>query len=314
MKYYLCGKLRCKMKSNKLLLLALRQMRERVGASHNAYRFLIPELGLLRSIRGMADVVRFLSMEGQPYRLTEGRVVYFRAGILRLRVNLREMEFREGDLLVVSPGTVFEFLYVSPELDLTMLAFSNSLMENWQKEELLQSYLQGRLLLHLSLTVQESQRMEQIFALLWEVVHDRPFPKDSVKSLISLVFHQADCFRGRGLAAEKQKHTRQEEVFNRFLELVNKHAVHERNSTFYADNLCLTPRYLSTLVRQASGRTVMDWVNEAVMQEAKLMLRHTDKLVYQIADELNFPNASFFCKYFRRMAGMTPNAYRQENG
>lgn len=48
------------MKSNRLLLLALRQMRERVGESHNAYRFLIPELGLLRSIHGIADVVRFL--------------------------------------------------------------------------------------------------------------------------------------------------------------------------------------------------------------------------------------------------------------
>lgn len=302
------------MKSNRLLLLALRQMRERVGESHNAYRFLIPELGLLRSIHGIADVVRFLSVEGQPYRLTEGRVAYFRAGTLRLRINLRELEFKAGDFLVVSPGTVFEFLYVSSDWDLAMLAFSNSLMESWQKEELLQVYLQGRLFLHFSLTEQESRRMEQIFALLWEVVHDRPFPKESVQSLISLVFHQTDGFRGRELEADKQKRSRQEEVFNRFLELVNKYAVHERSCAFYADHLCLTSRYLSTLVRQASGRTVMDWVNEAVMQEAKLMLCHTDKLVYQIADELNFPNASFFCKYFRRMTGMTPKDYRQENG
>lgn len=302
------------MKSNRLLLLALRQMRERVGESHNDYRFLIQELGLLRSIHGIADVVRFLSVEGQPYRLTEGRVVYFRAGTLRLRINLRELEFKAGDFLVVSPGTVFEFLYISSDLDLAMLAFSNSLMESWQKEELLQVYLQGRLFLHLSLTEQESRRMEQIFALLWEVVHDRPFPKESVQSLISLVFHQTDGFRGRELEAGKQKRSRQEEVFNRFLELVNKYAVHERSCTFYADRLCLTSRYLSTLVRQASGRTVMDWVNEAVMQEAKLMLCHTDKLVYQIADELNFPNASFFCKYFRRMTGMTPKDYREENG
>ena len=242
------------MKSNRLLLLALRQMRERVGESHNAYRFLIPELGLLRSIHGIADVVRFLSVEGQPYRLTEGRVVYFRAGTLRLRINLRELEFKAGDFLVVSPGTVFEFLYISSDLDLAMLAFSNSLMESWQKEELLQVYLQGRLFLHLSLTEQESRRMEQIFALLWEVVHDRPFPKESVQSLISLVFHQTDSFKGRGLEADKQKRTRQEEVFNRFLELVNKYAIHERNCTFYADRLCLTSRYLSTLVRPAGGR------------------------------------------------------------
>lgn len=155
--------------------------------------------------------------------------------------------------------------------------------------------------------------MEQLFALLWEVVHDQPFPRASVQSLISLYFHQLDFVRKRSQSTERQQHTRQEDIFNRFLELVNKYAVRERSIAFYADWLFLTPRYLSTLVRQASGRTVMDWVNEAVMQEAKLMLRHTDKLVYQIADELNFPNASFFSKYFRRMAGMTPNDYRRKD-
>ena len=285
------------MKSNHLLLLALKKVREHVGEGTNTSRFLTSELGLLRSIQGIADVIHFIPMEGQPYRLTEGRVVFFRAGTLRLRINLREVEFKEGDLLAVSPGTVFEFLYISSDLDLAMLAFSNSLMENWQKEDLLQTYLQGRLFLHLSLTVKEVQRMEQLFALLWEVVHDRPFPRASVQSLISLCFHQLDFVRKSSQSTERQQHTRQEEVFNRF----------------YADRLFLTPRYLSTLVRQASGRTVMDWVNEAVMQEAKLMLRHTDKLVYQIADELNFPNASFFSKYFRRMAGMTPNDYRRKD-
>ena len=300
------------MKSNHLLLLALKKVREHVGEGTNTSRFLTSELGLLRSIQGIADVIHFIPIEGQPYRLTEGRVVFFRAGTLRLRINLREVEFKESDLLAVSPGTVFEFLYISSDLDLAMLAFSNSLMENWQKEDLLQTYLQG--IVFASIFNSEGrQRMEQLFALLWEVVHDRPFPRASVQSLISLYFHQLDFVRKRSQLTERQQHTRQEDIFNRFLELVNKYAVRERSIAFYADWLFLTPRYLSTLVRQASGRTVMDWVNEAVMQEAKLMLRHTDKLVYQIADELNFPNASFFSKYFRRMAGMTLNDYRRKD-
>ena len=100
------------MKSNHLLLLALKKVREHVGEGTNTFRFLTSELGLLRSIQGIADVIHFIPMEGQPYRLTEGRVVFFRAGTLRLRINLREVEFKAGDLLVVSPGTVFEFLYV----------------------------------------------------------------------------------------------------------------------------------------------------------------------------------------------------------
>lgn len=302
------------MKQNNLLLLALRQVREQVALGCNDYRFLTPDLGLVCSVKGMNDVIGIIPIEGQPYRLTEGRIVYFRSGTLRLRINLRDMEFVAGDLLVVSPGTVFECMHVSPDLDLAMLAFSNSFMENWQKEDFLQAFLVGRLLLHFSLTASESQRLEQIFSLLWEVVRDEPFPKGSVRSLISLLFHQIDFFKGKRLSGEKQKRTRQEEVFGKFLELVNKYAVRERNSTFYASRLFLTPRYLSTLVKQASGRTVMDWVNEAVIQEAKLQLCHTDKLVYQIADELNFPNASFFNKYFRRMTGITPNDYRRENG
>ena len=216
------------MKSNHLLLLALKKVREHVGEGTNTFRFLTSELGLLRSIQGIADVIHFIPMEGQPYRLTEGRVVFFRAGTLRLRINLCEEEFKAGDLLAVSPGTVFEFLYVSPDLDLAMLAFSNSLMENWQKEDLLQTYLQGRLFLHLSLTAKEVQRMEQLFALLWEVVHDRPFPRASVQSLISLCFHQLDFVRKSSQSTERQQHTRQEEVFNRFLELVNKYAARER--------------------------------------------------------------------------------------
>ena len=111
------------MKSNHLLLLALKKVREHVGEGTNTFRFLTSELGLLRSIQGIADVIHFIPMEGQPYRLTEGRVVFFRAGTLRLRINLCEVEFKAGDLLAVSPGTVFEFLYVSPDLDLAMLPF-----------------------------------------------------------------------------------------------------------------------------------------------------------------------------------------------
>ena len=104
------------MKSNHLLLLALKKVREHVGEGTNTFRFLTSELGLLRSIQGIADVIHFIPMEGQPYRLTEGRVVFFRAGTLRLRINLREVEFKAGDLLAVSPGTVFEFLYVSSRI------------------------------------------------------------------------------------------------------------------------------------------------------------------------------------------------------
>ena len=186
------------MKSNHLLLLALKKVREHVGEGTNTSRFLTSELGLLRSIQGIADVIHFIPMEGQPYRLTEGRVVFFRAGRFGCVSTFVKWNLRPVICWRYLPALCLSFLYISSDLDLAMLAFSNSLMENWQKEELLQTYLQGRLFLHLSLTVKEVQRMEQLFALLWEVVHDRPFPRASVQSLISLMLSST------GFCQEKQ--------------------------------------------------------------------------------------------------------------
>ena len=224
-----------------------------------------------------------------------------------------EIKVEAHQLKVISPDTIIELQEISPDCDITMLAIANSFMENWQREKLLAAYLQGTADVILRLDEAAERRMEEIFTLIWNILQDSPFSHESIQGMISVLFHQIGYFQNRGLSGKKETSTRQEEVFDRFIRLINKHAVNERNISFYAENLFLTPRYLSTLIKETSGKTVMEWVNEAVIQEAKLMLCHTDKLVYQIADELNFPNASFFCKFFHRMTGKTPNGYRCAN-
>lgn len=298
------------MEQNNLLLLALKQIFELSAIPCNKYRFVSAELGFVRSMRGVLEISEQIFAFGQPYRLTEGRVLFMHAGCIRVRANLIELTLKPHQLIVDSPGTILQVIEISKDCELEMFAFTNGLMEGWQKEVLLQTFLQGRLYVQLDLPEKEEKRIAAFFDLLWDIVHDKPFPRDMVRSLISALFHQINIYRMREISEESGRLTRQEEVFNRFLSLVNKYAIHERSVVFYADRLYLTSRYLSTLIKQTSGRTVMDWVNEAVVQEAKLLLRHSDKLVYQIADELNFPNASFFCKYFRRLTGKTPHEYR----
>lgn len=300
------------MEKRELMHLAIRQVKDFATGLYNVSRFISDDFAFVRCIQGTEDLRDYLLKFSQPFRLVEGRIVYLRSGCTKARVNLREVELRAGDLSVVSPGTVLQILEISPDGDLAMLAISNRFMENWQKEELLMAYLSGRLHLWLSLEEGEISRVESMLALLWEVTNDHPFPQATLQSLVSALFHQIECFRLKRKEVEKTRYTRQEEVFNRFLELVNKYAIRERNVSFYADRLYLTPRYLSTLIRQTSGKTMMEWINEAVLQEAKILLRHSDKMVYQVSDELNFPNASFFCKFFRRLTGKTPNEYKQE--
>ncbi|MCD8296593.1 MAG: helix-turn-helix domain-containing protein, partial [Prevotella sp.] len=84
----------------------------------------------------------------------------------------------------------------------------------------------------------------------------------------------------------------------------------EHSIGFYADKMCVTPRYLGVAVKNTSGVTAKEWIDRAVVTTAKVMLRHSNKQVTQISDELDFPNPSFFCKFFKRMTGITPQEYR----
>lgn len=103
--------------------------------------------------------------------------------------------------------------------------------------------------------------------------------------------------------------SRQEEIFFRFIDLLSTH-IGERNIRFYADRLCISAKYLSVVVKQVSGRVPTAWIKEQVIREIKYRLCRTQQSVKEIAYELNFPNASFFGKYFKQETGMSPFAYR----
>lgn len=95
------------------------------------------------------------------------------------------------------------------------------------------------------------------------------------------------------------------------MSLVNEYANAERKVSFYADRLSLSPNWLSNVVKAASGRTVMEWINVAVIQKAKLALNYSDSPIYAIADELNFASESIFSRYFKRETGLTPKEFRR---
>ena len=161
------------------------------------------------------------------------------------------------------------------------------------------------------LSPQEQQQVEHYFTLIWGVLQELPFRKEAIQHLLSSLLYYLEYIAQNSIEQNPAQLTRQEEIFQRFISLVNTHSKKERNVNFYADKLCLTPRYLNTVIRQASQQTVMDWINQSIILEAKVLLKHSNRLVYQISDELNFPNPSFFSKFFKRMTGMTPQEYQK---
>lgn len=110
-----------------------------------------------------------------------------------------------------------------------------------------------------------------------------------------------------------RKLSNEEMLTQRFLHEVHTHYKKERKVAFYAERLHITSGYLSTLVRNISGKTASEWIDDFVLLEAKMMLKSTNQTIQQISQELNFPSQTFFGKYFKRLTGISPKEYR-ENG
>ena len=100
------------------------------------------------------------------------------------------------------------------------------------------------------------------------------------------------------------------EYFNQFMKELARHYMQHRSVGFYAAQLHLTPKYLTTIIRKTTGRTASDWIDDYVVLEAKNLLKYSTMSIQEVAYYLSFPNQSFFGKYFKEHTGLTPTAYR----
>ena len=107
-----------------------------------------------------------------------------------------------------------------------------------------------------------------------------------------------------------RRQTRGEAIFTQFLQLVELNFRHERRVSWYAKQLCISPKYLSEIIKQVSRRTPNDWIDNFVTLEIRVLLRNSTKSIKEIAQELNFPNQSFFGKFFKEHVGLSPSQYR----
>ena len=109
----------------------------------------------------------------------------------------------------------------------------------------------------------------------------------------------------------EQPSSKKEALFNSFINLISQHHKQEHSVTYYATKLFITPKYLTRVIEEISHKPAKRWIDEYIALEAKMMLRSTQKTIQEISDELNFPDMSFFGKFFKRMTGTSPKTYRE---
>jgi len=248
-------------------------------------------------------------------RMSEMRILIVKQGWAAPIINLTPQRFEAGELVFVGPESIVQIDAFSPQVEGMGLSMTNDLfalaLGSGPGPKAFDGHLRD---FHFSLLPSELQFLDHIHHLLYLHTHEKSHSPQVTLHLLSSFLWYVDLLWSRQEAQERQTQSRQQQLYSDFMQLVGRHARQQHGIAFYASHLCLSARYMSTLVKQASGKAAKQWIDEALLTNIKIELRHSSKSVAQISDEMQFPNPSFFCKFFKRMTGMSPQQYRTGGG
>ena len=265
-----------------------------------------------------------LRMLQYPVRFDGFIIFYLKKGHFTVDVNLHSYEVREKSLMIQVPGNIVKISKYNEQrigdMEMIFVLISKEFMSGIRFDFIKVFQESIRILDNPCITLDEFQMSlaNDYFNLARKVV-GAPFSnkREIIGSLLtSLTYLSTDVWEHQVDEARKktgsQRSARLNQVLEQFLALVNEYHCSERGMAFYADKLCLTPKYLSKLIRQASGRSAPDWIDEFVILEAKNLLKYTNLAIKEIVYRLHFPNQSVFYKFFKAHTGMTPSEYRNK--
>lgn len=263
-----------------------------------------------------------LRMLQYPVRFDGYIIFYLKKGHFSVDVNLHTFEVREHSLMINVPGNIVKVSQYDEDhidqLDLVFVLISKEFMSGIQFD-FGKVFQDGLNLLRNPCIILDDFQMAVAndYMNLARKLIGAPltYKRETIGSLLtSLTYLAADVWskqvdEARKLALDPHA-TRSNQVFEHFLTLVSEHHNTERGVAFYADKLCLTPKYLSKLVKTASGRSAPDWIDSFVILEAKNLLKYSDLPIKEVVYRLHFPNPSVFHKFFKAHTGLTPMQYR----
>ncbi len=251
------------------------------------------------------------TLSEDTYALPEMRIMVLTQGTSQPVINLVPRQLEAGDIVFISHNSLVQVANYSDN----MQGFGISLTDELASLALgatMPHMLDGHIRdFHFRLAPQEQQQLWDIHALLLRTLALPERPSQVVLQLVAAFLWQTDFYWSQYEEHHRHCRTREQQLFTDFVQLVSQYATEQHHIDFYAQQLCISSRYMSTLVKQASGKSAKQWIDDAIITRIKTHLRHTDMSVAQIADAMHFSNAAFFCKYFKRMTGITARAYRQ---
>ena len=238
-------------------------------------------------------------------------------GETSLTSNLQEFRLKKNSLFIFNPKDILQ-VQSNDRFKAHLIVITPDFLKriNIDTKRMMPLFLQFGSLPCMELTHAESQSLRSFISMVEQELKgpETDFSSEIIGGLIATTIYKVGDILTHYLTehpeVDSPMHNRAEEYFKQFTELLGEHYKHERSVGFYARQLCITPKYLTTLIKRISGKSVSEWIDSYVILEAKTLLKYSNMSVQEIAYYLNFPNQSFFGSYFKRNAGMSPSQYK----
>ena len=252
-----------------------------------------------------------------PVRMNFILMALCKKGEASYSVDTRQQHVKPGDLIFISERHIVDNYKASSDFEglfiLVSTEFYHSFVMNVKNVSSLLLFSMNNPVV--SLTAHESQVYTNYYQTIRQKMADTQhhYRTNLVKALLLAMFYDMSNVIWRvEQSSDKTTRKRADALFAQFIRLLEENFRTERRVSWYAEQLGITPKYLSEMVKQVSKRTPNEWIDSYIILEMRVLLKNTTKSIRDIAKAVNFPNQSFFGKYFKEHMGMSPTEYRKQ--
>ena len=236
-------------------------------------------------------------------------------GWMTIHYNGRELTFQPNDLYIYSPGLFVNVIATSDDFHgYCLMADEHVTIEAPSVHDLVHLAYLPIIQLHepkQSLPTDAAQHLLMKMREIISYLHsDHIFKSEVLRMLYSIFLLDLQNAQQRAIV-HRQIPQRVEEIFIGFIRLLPRYFAEHHDIAFYASKLHISTVYLSRVVRQVTGRTVVDYINQMLLMEASFLLKSSNLSITQIADKLHFADTPSFSKFFSRLNGISPKEYRK---
>jgi len=236
-------------------------------------------------------------------------------GKVQARVNGIQMELHKNQVAIVPQNVTATDVMVSPDFNLKAMFLTNRILQSFLHEKM--NVWNDMMYVHRNhiVTMDEDEilfytHFYDMLTLAIERGKENPYHTEIIQALLrSAILGLCGAMKWMLSSNHHETHTT-DTHFQRFLDLLHSTDVKHRTVEAYANDLCISPKYLTAICKKHSGRTANEWITEHVLEDIRYYLKQTDLSMKQICDQLGFPNPSFFGKYVKDHFGMTPMEFR----